>query len=148
MIEADQLFTLCSRFVLPAWLLLLVAPHWKWTHKLIFHAWIPALLGVAYIYAMQHSLPFPEGAGFGSLEEVLVAFSVPWLALAGWIHYLAFDLFVGAWIVRDAQRRGIAHWWLLPCLLLTFLAGPVGLLLYFIFRYALRQTGTTVEALR
>lgn len=143
--DADLLFTLCSRLVLPAWLLLLLAPRWEWTRKLIFHAWIPALLGVAYIYAMSHALPFPEGAGFGSLEEVLAAFAVPWLALAGWIHYLAFDLFVGAWIVRDAERRSVAHLWCVPCLVLTFLAGPVGLLLYFVIRCALKKTLTTVE---
>ena len=145
MIEADVLFTFCSRFVLPAWLLLLLAPRWQWTEKLIFHAWIPILLGIAYVYAIQHEVPFPEGAGFGSLEEVLNAFALPWLALAGWIHYLAFDLFVGAWIVRDAARHKIAHWWCIPCLILTFLAGPVGLMLYFILRFAMRRELTTVE---
>ena len=145
MLDADLLFTICSRAVLPAWLLLLLAPRWQWTQKLISHAWLPALLGVAYIYAMSHAFPFPEGAGFGSLQEVLNAFAVPWLALAGWIHYLAFDLFVGAWIVRDAERRGISHWPCIPCLILTFLAGPVGLLLYFIIRFIMRRTLTTVE---
>lgn len=145
MIDADLLFVICSRAVLPAWLLLILAPRWEWTAKLVFHVWIPALLGVAYIYAMSHAFPFPEGAGFGSLDAVLNAFAVPWLALAGWIHYLAFDLFVGAWIVRDSQRRAIAHLWCVPCLLLTFMAGPVGLLLYAVIRYALKRTGRLEE---
>ena len=137
--DPDLLFTLCSRLVVPAWLLLVFLPRWQWTQKLVFYGWIPGLLGIAYIYAMSHALPFPEGAGFGSLTEVLNAFAVPWLALAGWIHYLAFDLFVGAWIVRDAQRQGIAHGWTIPCLVFTFMAGPVGLLMYLLIRFALRQ---------
>ena len=57
-----------------------------------------------------------------------------WLVLAGWIHYLAFDLFVGAWEVRDSQDRGISHFLVIPCLLLTFFLGPIGLLLYFTVR--------------
>ena len=63
-------------------------------------------------------------------------FSNRWLLLAGWIHYLAFDLFIGAWEVRDAQDLGISHFIVIPCLLLTFLFGPAGLLLYFVIRVA------------
>ena len=59
--------------------------------------------------------------------------------LAGWTHYLAFDLFVGSWEVRDAQRVGVHHLLVAPCLLLTFLLGPVGLLLYFALRAGLRR---------
>jgi hypothetical protein len=145
MIDADLLFTISNRFVLPAWLLLVLLPRWQWTRKLIFHAWIPMLLGMAYIYAMQNAIPFPEGGGFSSLQALMTSFTAPWLVVAGWIHYLAFDLFVGAWITRDSQRRNIAHLWIVPCLILTLLAGPVGFLLYAIIRYALSKTGTTVE---
>jgi len=60
--------------------------------------------------------------------------------LAGWVHYLAFDLFIGCWIVLDAQERHIKHLLLVPCLGLTFMFGPVGLLLYFILRAASRST--------
>lgn len=143
--DADMLFTFCSRLVLPAWLLLILAPKWEWTRKLIFHAWIPMLLGVCYIYGFYMAWPFPENGGFGSLSEVMIAFQAPYLVLAGWIHYLAFDLFIGAWEVRDAQRHNINHLLVIPCLILTFLAGPVGLLLYFIIRAATRKTFTTVE---
>ena len=58
----------------------------------------------------------------------------------GWVHYLAFDLFVGSWQVRDAQERGIPHLAVVPSLILTFLFGPVGLLLYFIIRLAKTRT--------
>jgi hypothetical protein len=62
-----------------------------------------------------------------------------WLLLAGWVHYLAFDLFIGAWQVRDSKALGISHLLVLPCLVLTFLFGPVGLLLYFLIRVACRR---------
>jgi len=144
--EADLIFTICGRIVLPAWLLLLLLPRWEWTQKLIFHVWIPSLLGVAYIYCFYLATPLPEGSGFGSLNEVMTLFQSPYALTAGWIHYLAFDLFIGAWEVRDAQRYNIAHWWLIPCLVLTFLAGPVGLLLYFVIRFFHNRALTTVEA--
>ena len=61
----------------------------------------------------------------------------PLLAAAGgWVHYLAFDLFIGAWQVRDARVQGISHLLVIPCLQLTFLFGPAGLLLYFLIRAA------------
>ena len=66
-------------------------------------------------------------------------FKSPRVVLAGWIHYLAFDLMVGLYIVIDASRLGIAHWWLIPALLLTLMFGPAGLLLYLAMRVAMAQ---------
>ena len=68
------------------------------------------------------------------------AFSDPQAIVIGWAHYLAFDLWVGAWIAEDAGDRGVApHLLLVPILLLTFLAGPLGLLVYLLVRAARRQ---------
>jgi hypothetical protein len=77
---------------------------------------------------------FRGGGGFGSLAQVQTLFSFPRAALAGWLHYLAFDLFVGSRIARDSQRRGIAAYAVAPALLLTFMFGPVGLLTYAVQR--------------
>jgi hypothetical protein len=68
--------------------------------------------------------------GFSTLEGVATLFSNPWALLAGWIHYLAFDLLIGTWEVRDAREQGLSHLFLVPCLVLTFLFGPAGWLLY------------------
>ncbi len=76
----------------------------------------------------------PEGGGFGSLEAVGILFANPYVMTAGWIHYLAFDLFVGAWELNDSQKQGIPHWFVIPCLLITFILGPAGLALYLIIR--------------
>ena len=66
--------------------------------------------------------------------DVAALFRNPWALLAGWAHYLAFDLFIGGWQVRDAQRRRIPHPFVVPALVLTFLFGPAGLLLYLAIR--------------
>ena len=126
----ELMFAICNYGVLPAWLLLAVAPGWAWTGRIVHAIWIPVLLGLAYGWTFATSPSVPEGGSFGSLEGVMIFFTVPHAALAGWLHYLAFDLFVGAWEVRDARRCGIHHLWVVPCLALTLMLGPLGLLAY------------------
>jgi hypothetical protein len=87
------------------------------------------VLGVVYVVLIAVSLPGSDG-GFSSLAGVRALFADPRGLLAGWTHYLAFDLFIGGWEVRDAQQRGIRHLLVVPALALTFLFGPAGLLLY------------------
>ncbi|MGI4864956.1 MAG: ABA4-like family protein [Janthinobacterium lividum] len=121
------------------WALLVLAPRWRVTKALVLSgAW---QLGLAVAYAgciATHYLGGHGGeGGFGSLAQVATLFHDPWALLAGWVHYLCFDLWVGAWEVRDAQRRGVPHWAVVPALALTFMLGPVGLLLYIGARAAL-----------
>ena len=132
----EAVFLVCNYGVIPAWLLLAVAPGWAWTQRIVHAVWIPVLLGLVYLLTFVAAPDAPEGASFGSLEGVMLFFTVPHAALAGWVHYLAFDLFVGAWEVRDARRRGIAHLAVLPCLFFTLMLGPIGLLLYLLLRWA------------
>lgn len=134
----EQLFSLCGALVLPGWLLLVLLPRWKWTARLVCPVLIPLLLAAVYLWLVATTLGRTPG-GFGSLAEVSQLFQNQWVLLAGWIHYLAFDLFVGSWEVRDAQRNGVHHLLVVPCLALTFLLGPVGLLLYFALRAGLRR---------
>ena len=84
--------------------------------------------------------------GFDSLAGVARLFESRWLLLAGWVHYLAFDLLVGAWEVRTARREGIAHALVLPCLVATFLLGPAGYLLFQALRLSLRTRSATAGA--
>jgi hypothetical protein len=76
--------------------------------------------------------------GFGSIAEVRSLFQSDAALTAGWLHYLAFDLFVGTWIVRDGSQRGVWGLALVPSLILTFLFGPAGFLLYSLTRLAFR----------
>ena len=94
---------------------------------------IPLVLSVGYLILIFLHFRGAEG-GFGSLADVAALFQKPELLLAGWIHYLAFDLFIGAWETRDAQRSGLPHLVVIPCLVMTFMLGPIGLLFYFAIR--------------
>lgn len=96
---------------------------------------VPAMLGLAYLALIAVFWSRAEG-GFGSLAAVNDLFHSPGLLLAGWLHYLAFDLFVGAWIARAGAVAGIGTLWLLPCFALTFLFGPAGFLLFLAVRAA------------
>jgi hypothetical protein len=138
----EQLFSLVNPLALCGWLVLLLAPRWTRGPALVSGVVIPAVLGVVYVALIAARFGSSEG-GFGSLAEVQALFADPWLLLAGWIHYLAFDLFIGAWETRDAMRHGVSRWLLAPCLILTFLFGPAGLLLYL----ALRRTRQAPVAL-
>lgn len=146
--DPSVLFQLCNTAVMPFWALLVLAPGWEWTQRLVHSVLVPAVLGLVYIYCMAAGagVEAPEGAGFGSLEGVMLLFTVPESVLGGWVHYLVFDLFVGAWEVRDARRRSIPHLAVVPCLVLTLMLGPAGLLAYVALRAGLRKTGTLVEA--
>ncbi len=133
----DRLFSLGGAVVTPCWLLLLFLPRWRWTQRLATFV-APLLLAVVYLVLLLGAHP-PPGAGFNSLAQVALLFSVRRALLAGWLHYLAFDLFTGAWEARDAVRLGISQWLVAPCLLLTFFFGPVGLAIYLLLRLAMRR---------
>ena len=143
----DALFVIFNYAVLPAWLLLAVLPHHRLTQLIVHAVWVPLLLGPFYIWALFFGPPPVEGAGFGSLEGVMLLFQSPMAVLGGWIHYLVFDLFIGAWIVRDARRQGINHWLTVPLLFVTLMAGPAGLMLYLLLRLAMKHSLSLDEAL-
>jgi Domain of unknown function (DUF4281) len=123
----DTLFQLANPLALAGWAVLAVAPLTPRLADRVAGLAIPALFSIAYAALI---LAFWAGApgGFDSLPNVMALFTMPEIALAGWVHYLAFDLFVGAWEVRTARRQGIPHLLVLPCLVLTFLFGPAGFL--------------------
>lgn len=141
--DLELLFSILNAGVLPFWLLIAVAPRWQWTARLTHSVVIAAVY--APIYAWLLATAPGEGGDFSSLEGVTTLFSQPQAVLAGWIHYLVFDLFVGAWISRDAVRREIHPLIVAPCLLFTLMLGPVGLATYAAVRGAMRHTATLVE---
>lgn len=116
------------------WLLLIFFPRNK-IARLISGLVLPIALSIFYLILIASNIRGAEG-GFGSLADVATLFQKQELLLAGWIHYLAFDLFIGAWETRDAQRHEIPHLVVLPCLVMTFMLGPIGLLFYLAIRTA------------
>ncbi|HSG88221.1 MAG TPA: ABA4-like family protein [Pseudomonadales bacterium] len=131
----DTIFSLAGALAMIGWLGLVFLPRVDLVVKVIARLVIPALIAIVYAGLMLANLDAaPEAGGFGSLAGVKALFGVDGLLLAGWIHYLAFDLFVGSWEVEDARARGVPHLLVLPCLFATFMAGPAGLGLYLLLR--------------
>jgi hypothetical protein len=131
----ETIFSATGGLAMVGWLGLAVLPKSDLVVKVVSRLVIPALIAVVYAWLMATNVgAAPEDGGFGSLAAVGRLFSVDALLLAGWIHYLAFDLFVGSWEVQDARERGIPHLLVLPCLFATFMAGPAGLGLYLLLR--------------
>ncbi len=133
----EELFMICNYSVLPIWALLMFAPKWKWTlriARLIF----PFSLAIVYSYLLFST--WGEGEGnFFTLEGVYLIFQDKESVLIGWIHYLVFDLLVGTYEVVDAQKRGIRHIYIIPCLFFTLMFGPFGFLLYCLLRWTLTK---------
>ena len=124
----EKIFSLVNLAALLSWVALAALPGRRWVPRTITGLAVPA--GLASVYAALILATWGGPGSFSSLEGVALLFANPWLLLAGWIHYLAFDLLVGSWEAIDARERGVPHWMLVPCLFLTFMFGPVGWLLY------------------
>jgi hypothetical protein len=137
-VTAERIFVFANAFALVCWLVLAIAPRRTVTRKLLLSGAVPALLSLAYAVLIVAFFGNAEG-GFGSLGDVMKLFTNEWTVLAGWVHYLAFDLLVGIWEVNDAQVKGIPHWLVIPCLFFTFMLGPIGFLIYFVLRILLRE---------
>lgn len=151
----ETAFQYANLLVLPQWIVMVVAPRWRITQMLAQTLSIPMILGTMYVYYLfvapaSATGPGPSGPGldfqaFSTLQGVmsLMGSGRKEAALAGWIHYLAFDLVAGSYILRDGQSRGIHHGWLIPSMLLCFMLGPSGLLLYGLVRLFLINRPST-----
>ncbi|GAB3170238.1 ABA4-like family protein [Telluribacter humicola] len=141
----DQAFQIANLLVLPQWLLMVVAPRWRVTLWLVRSFIIPVLLAVLYALYLFDGGPI-DFAAFGTLDGIKGLFrnGGDGVMLAGWIHYLAFDLVAGSVVLRDAQEKEIPHWLIIVPLLFCFMLGPIGLLLYCLIR-TIRLPGTVLS---
>ena len=124
----EHVFNATNTVAMLSWLLLIVLPGRRVTDVVTRKA-VPMLFATAYLAIVAAKFGGAEGS-FATLAGVETLFTNPWLLVAGWMHYAAFDLLVGTWEARDARERGVPHLWLVPCLALTLMFGPAGWLLY------------------
>lgn len=131
--NSSLLFTIANALAVFAWLVLIISPN---QNKVIpYLRVLVAGLFLGGLYIISLALGFGNAEGnFGSLESVRSLFQNDEFLLAGWVHYLAFDLFIGTWEAEDGWKHQIHRLILLPIHLLTFYFGPVGLVLYFLVR--------------
>ena len=134
----ETAFSVASIAAMVGWLLLLFSPLIpNWSDRLAGTI-LPLLLSLGYTALLL--LPASaNGGGFGSLAEVIELFSYEQAALAGWVHFLAFDLFIGAWVCRKARSEGMQHMLVAPCLPVIFLFGPAGFLAFGVLRAVRNQ---------
>ncbi|WP_428668546.1 ABA4-like family protein [Runella sp.] len=131
----ETAFQIVNTLVLPQWLLMIFAPRWHVTQWLVRSYLIPVLLACFYVYFIFSGGPL-DFNDFGSLAGVKRLFSNggDGAVLAGWIHYLAFDLVAGSFVLKDAEENNIRHGWIVLPLFFCFMLGPIGLLLYWLVR--------------
>jgi hypothetical protein len=140
----DTIFRIGNMVALLAWVALVASlflPRLGRPVRRIAGVAVPALLGIAYVGLIAGNWLGAAG-GFSSPEAVRALFDTPGLLVAGWLHYLAFDLFVGSWMAADAERRGLSRFAVLPCLPLTFAFGPAGLVLFLVLRTLFARAAT------
>jgi hypothetical protein len=131
----ELLFSVSNNVALIGWVLLAVLPGRRWVTEIVTGRAIPIALASLYAVVVAATFVGAEGS-FSSLDGVATLFANRWLLLAGWVHYLAFDLLIGTWEARDARERGLPHLLLVPCLFLTLMFGPAGWLFYMVVRRA------------
>ena len=130
----SETFSLVGMIAMPMWALMIFFPKWRVTQFLIDYKIIPILLSVVYVIYIFLSIQDGGGLDFGSLDSVMSLFTKENAVLAGWVHYLAFDLLVGMSMLDQNKTLKIHPVLMAPCLLGTFMLGPVGFMLFMIIR--------------
>lgn len=131
--SVETVFSVASSAAMAGWLLLIFVPRWAAVIGFIRFGLIAAL---SLTYAVLVWVYFfrVEDGGFGSIAQVRALFMSDAVLVAGWVHYLAFDLFVGTWIAVAADRQRYSRLLQAPILVATFMFGPLGLLLFYVTR--------------
>lgn len=140
-IELETIFSLAGLAAMLGWVILIFLPR---RFALLFAVpqyIIPLGLGVVYAALILPNIYTIDDGGYGSLQEVKALFGNDMALLAGWIHYLAFDLFIGAWIARRADAIGLSRIIQAPVLIATFMFGPIGLVMLLTIRVFYRRAG-------
>lgn len=132
--STTEVFSIAGMMAMPMWLLMIFLPKWKVTRFLMDYRVIPILLSLIYACYIILHLQTGGSLDFGSLSSVMSLFTEEDAVLAGWVHYLAFDLLIGMWMLNQNQNLGIHQLLMAPCLFATFMLGPVGFLLFMLLR--------------
>jgi hypothetical protein len=136
-IDMEQIFMITSPIMFSGWLALVLSPlAAKFTIRYATYI-APGILSLAYMVLIMSFWAGTPG-GFDTFENVKLLFTKDEIIMAGWLHYLAFDLFVGAWIVANARLKAIPFWLALICLPVTLMFGPIGFVLYMAIRISFK----------
>ena len=139
-LHPELAFSAANTGALLAWLALAASPASARWSPMVWRVTGRAVpLGFAVLYGALLLVAEPTCGDFNSLAGVQRLFTSPHALTAGWVHFLAFDLFVGSWIAQRAAAMGLPHWQVLPVLALTFVFGPLGYAAFIALRAVCRQ---------
>jgi hypothetical protein len=137
MLAPAQIFSIANTIALMCWIAIAISLYATtariWIQRITGY-WVPGFFAIIYLYCIWKGLGSSPDGGFGSIFAVRALFANDSALTAGWLHYLAFDLFVGTWIARQGILERLHPLLLLLCLPVTFMLGPVGFLLYLVIR--------------
>jgi hypothetical protein len=149
----DFIFRLSNVLVLPYWALVILLPRWRWTARIMRSTIVSAMqAGLYAVLALPRLGQIWPAVSRPTLSGIATLLGSPAGATIAWVHFLAFDLFVGRWIYLDSQERRISPWLMAPVLFLTLMLGPAGFLSYLIVRSVVAlspaPTGASLQSAR
>tara|TARA_B100000780_G_C20804836_1_gene319690 strand:- start:112 stop:582 length:471 start_codon:yes stop_codon:yes gene_type:complete len=134
----ENIYLFANWGVVPFWLLLVFIPNHAITKIFCHSIIVPLLLTIAYVFVARQIIlegsilkGFNLYLGLDGLNEI---YSNESLRLVFWLHFLAISLFIGSWIARDCQRYMVPKILSIPCIIITYFAGPVGIVTYWLIR--------------
>ncbi len=144
MLLMDTLFSLANLYILPFWLLMIFVPRWRVTRRIVSSLWMVIPLAALYaVLILPRLAVLAPGLANPALANIAALLGTPAGAAIGWVHFLAFDLFVGRWAYLDSRERGLSAWLASPALFFTLMVGPLGFLFYLVVRFvASKMKGT------
>jgi len=143
----EQIFSIVGALAMLGWIILIFLPRKRAWLNAIPAVIIPAALSLVYCVLIALYFFSAEG-GFDTLANVQLLFTSSGAALAGWIHYLAFDLFVGGYIAKQSDKIGLSRLVQAPILFMTFMFGPFGYLLFILVKKSMTQFNCSLSELK
>ena len=129
-----EIFPIGGLTAMPMWGLMMLFPNWKVTRFLIDYKIVPIFIAIIYAVYIYLSISSGGSMDFGSFATVKELFTQDHAILAGWMHYICFDLLIGMWMVNQNRDIKIHQLLMAPCLFFTFMFGPIGFLLFTIIK--------------
>ena len=135
----EMLYFWVNLGVLPVWFILIFFPQSQLCKYFVTSIFPIFILSGSYIFMLYKSYlnsydfigNFNLYFGINNLSDL---FSDNSYLMIFWIHFISINLFAGGWIVRDSQKFSINKILLILPLLVTYLIGPLGLLIYWLIR--------------
>ena len=137
----DGIFGAVNLLAMLCWIALVFLPRWPALLAILLYLGVGLLCLVYAVFLVSIVAgwidpvgPADAAANFSTIEGVRGIFLTDGGVTVGWTHYLAFDLFVGLWIAKDADAKGFNRFVQGPILFATLMAGPIGLLVWLVVR--------------